>query len=193
MGRASGIQHTFNGGEISPLMLGRQDLEQYAKSLYTCYNSLPLVHGGWTRRPGTLFLWYARDSGASAVRLLPFKYSLTQAYLLEFGVGYIRFFADHGILTEISSAATGVVTYTGTDPSNGDRVIVQGVVGMTQVNNCEFVVTNVNAGANTFELYDISGSAVDTTGYDAYVSDGTAAVIIEVTTSFTENDLADIR
>ncbi|MGA7615867.1 MAG: hypothetical protein WBX15_11885, partial [Thermoanaerobaculia bacterium] len=201
MGRASSIQHTFNAGEFSPLMLGRQDIDQYAKAMYTCFNSLPFAQGGWTRRPGTEFLWPTKYSGTKTSRLIPFQYSLTQAYILEFGYQYIRFFPNHSILTataqditDITQASPAVVTYSGSDTyANGDRVIIQSVVGMTQVNNLEFIVANVDTGANTFELTDIGGTDVDSTGYDAYASGGTIAEIVEVTTAFAESDLVDIR
>ena len=65
----------------------------------------------------------------------------------------------------VTKADPGVVTYTGTDPSNGDYVLCTSAVGMTQLNNRVFRVANVNAGANTFEL-----EGEDTTGYDTMVS-----------------------
>lgn len=65
----------------------------------------------------------------------------------------------------VTKATTGVVTYTGTDPSNGDYVLCTSAVGMTQINNRVFRVANVNAGSNTFEL-----EGEDTTGYDTMVS-----------------------
>ena len=65
----------------------------------------------------------------------------------------------------VTKASPGVVTYTGTDPSNGDYVLCTSSVGMTQLNNRVFRVANVNGGANTFELED-----EDTSLYDTMVS-----------------------
>lgn len=74
-------------------------------------------------------------------------------------------------ITGITQANPGVVTYSGADNiANGDLVYIYGVVGMTQVNGLLFTVANLNAGANTFEL-----SGVNTTGYTAYSSGGTAS------------------
>jgi hypothetical protein len=200
MGRASTIQNAMNGGELSPLMLGRQDVSKYGSSLLTCLNGIPLAQGAWTRRPGTLFLTQARHHDKVA-RLFPFQFSVTQTYMLEFGAAYIRFFTGNGILTKtaqnvttISKANPAVLTYNGADSyANGERVFVSGVVGMTQVNNREFVVTNVDTGANTFELYDSNGAAVDSSGYGTYSSGGTVGEILEITTSFTEADIPSIR
>lgn len=203
MARESVIQSSFNGGEMSPLMLARVDLEKRKNGLYTCFNAVPMVQGGWTRRPGSLFLKEVKFSNRDT-RLLAFQYSVDQNYILEFGHQYIRFFTNHGILTQTAQAITAitkanpaVATYTGADTyANGDRVFISGVVGMTQVNNREFIVANVNAGANTFELQEwITGAAanVNSTAYDTYVSGGTVAEIFQVTTTFAEADLAEIR
>lgn len=200
MARASETQHSFNAGELSSLMLGRQDITKYGSGLFTCLNAIPLTQGAWVRRPGTAFLHQTKFN-SKASRVIPFQYSITQTYILEFGEQYIRFFTDHGILTQtaqnitgISNAAVAVLTYNGADTyANNDRVYVSGVVGMTQVNNREFVVTNVNTGANTFELYDTDGAAVNSTGYGTWTSAGAVAEIFQVTTAFVEADLAQIR
>ena len=200
MARASLIQNTVNAGELSTLLLGRQDIAKYISGLRVCLNAIPLTQGAWTRRPGTVFLNQTRHHDKVS-RLLPFQYSVTQTYVLEIGEFYIRFYTDHGILASASNSISGitkatpaVLTYTGTDNfSNGDRVYISGVVGMTQVNGREFVVTNVDTAANTFQLYDSSGSAVDSIGYTTYSSGGTVSKILEVTTLFQEADIADVR
>jgi hypothetical protein len=56
------------------------------------------------------------------------------------------------------------VTYTGTDPTAGDRIYITGANNVTNVNNTSFLVTNVNTGANTFDLQDMTGAAYTTTG-----------------------------
>jgi hypothetical protein len=198
--RASDAQHAFNAGEFSSLLLGRQDVKKYASALFVCLNAIPLTQGAWTRRPGTAFLQQCRHHDKAA-RVIPFQYSITQTYVLEFGEAYIRFFTNHGVLTKtaqnitaISKANPAVLTYSGTDSyANGERVYVTGVVGMTQVNNREFKVANVNAGANTFELQDSGSSNVNSLAYDTYSSGGSVAEILEVTTAFAETDLAQIR
>ena len=200
MGRASLIQNSFNGGELSSLLLGRQDLDKYAAGLFVCLNAIPLTQGAWTRRPGTKYLQQCKHHGKVA-RLFPFQYSITQTYMLEFGEQYIRFFADNAPVTMATQAITGitkanpaVLTYSGTDTyANGDRVYVTGVVGMTQVNGREFKVANVDTGANTFELQDSDGNNVDSSAYDTYSSAGTVGEILELTTAFTEAELPRVR
>ena len=203
MGRESLIQSSFNAGELSPLLLARTDIAKRANGLYTCLNWVPLVQGAITRRSGTAFLKEVKLSD-KLTRIFPFQFSTTQTYVLEFGVSYIRFFTSGGILTATGQAITAatkanpcVVTYTGTDTyANNDRVYVVDVVGMTQLNNREFIVANVDTGANTFELQEyIAGVAtnVNSTAYGTYASAGTINEVFEIATTFAEADLAEIR
>lgn len=68
-------------------------------------------------------------------------------------------------ITNISKAATGVVSYSGAvDPSNGDYIVMT-VNGMNEVHDRIFRVANVNGAANTLEL-----EGEDTTAYQTFVS-----------------------
>lgn len=190
MPKASPIQTNMTGGEVSPKLYGRVDTAKYQNGMKTIENFIVMPHGGARKRPGTKFVHTTKDNGAA--RLVPFVYNADQAYMLEFGNLYIRFFTNGGILTEtaqaitgISNASTAVVTYSGVDNyANGDRVIISGVVGMTEVNGREFTVANVNNGANTFELSGINSSA-----YGTWSSGGTVAEIIEVVTTYATSEL----
>ena len=65
-----------------------------------------------------------------------------------------------------------VLTATGHSFSNGNRVKISGLGGMTELNGQIYTVAN--AGANDFELNDDNGGNIDSTGYGAYASTGTA-------------------
>lgn len=93
MTKVSPIQSNFNGGEISPLLYGRPDIDKYATGLKTCKNFVPLVQGPVERRPGSMFVAEVKDSSKST-RVVRFEFSTTQAYILEFGDLYIRFYKD---------------------------------------------------------------------------------------------------
>jgi hypothetical protein len=95
MAKASPIQKNFNAGEFSPLMYGRVDNDRYVNALQTCLNMVPLVQGGITRRGGTYYVAEVKTS-SNFTRLIPFQFSVTQAYQLEFGNQYIRFYKNHG-------------------------------------------------------------------------------------------------
>ena len=83
----------FNVGEISDLMGGRVDTEEYKGACKVLKNFIPSVQGPATRRGGTRFVAETKNGSAKS-RLFAFQFSATQAYLLEFGDGYVRFFAD---------------------------------------------------------------------------------------------------
>jgi ubiquitin-activating enzyme E1-like protein len=202
MPAAAPIKNNFNSGELSPLMLGRVDFERYATGLRICKNQIPLLQGPVTRRPGTYTCDEVKDS-TKATRAVRFKYSTISAFVLEVGDQYIRFKKNRApvydltlVITGITQAAVGVVTYTtitGTDPANGDHVDVSGVVGMTQVNGRRFKVSNVNAGANTFELQTVTGVNVATSSFTAYSSAGTAKRVYTLTTTYLEADLFQLQ
>lgn len=95
MPRLSIIQTNCTAGELSPRLLGRVDVARYANALKTCENAYPLVHGGARRRPGTRYVAEVKNSSKS-VRLIPFTFNRDQAFILEFGDQYIRFYTAGG-------------------------------------------------------------------------------------------------
>jgi hypothetical protein len=86
-------------------------------------------------------------------------------------------------ISGITKASPGVVTYTGTDPSNGDYVKLS-VQGMNQVDGRVFRVANVNAGSNTFEL-----ESENTTAFNTF-SSGTCQVLTFGTSLSTATSLS---
>jgi hypothetical protein len=191
MARVSTIVTNFQAGELSPRLEGRIDLQKYNSGAQKLENMLVFPQGGITRRPGTKYAGSSKDGGK--VRLIPFEYSDEQAYVLEFGANYIRYFKDGGILTEATESISGatqanpvVLTITGTTLSNGDRIFVKDVAGMVELNNREFTVANKTT--NTIELSGING-----TGFTAYTSGGTAGKIVEDTTTYTEAQVFELN
>jgi hypothetical protein len=185
----------FNGGEVGSLMSGRTDFEKYASSAFRMRRFIPTAQGPAKRCPGTKYVLQARYPD-KRVWLQKFEFAFDQAYVIEFGDLYCRFYTDRGVVLEdpidisnITNASPGVLTYVGADPSNGDWMYITGVVGMTQVNGRYVKVTNVNVAAKTFELYDIDGGVVDTTSYTAYGGNGDAARVYTITSPYSEEDL----
>ena len=97
--RAHPIIASFNGGELSPLMGGRPDTEKYQAGLSLCENFIPRVQGALVRRGGTRFVAEVKDSAARPW-LVRFEYSVHDAFVLEFGDHYIRFFRAHGVFED---------------------------------------------------------------------------------------------
>ena len=87
--------NSFVSGEFSPRMDGRVDFDKYFSATKTLQNFLVSPQGAATRRVGTKYIAEVKDS-TKKTRLIPFEFSTTQTYILEFGDQYIRFFKDKG-------------------------------------------------------------------------------------------------
>jgi hypothetical protein len=88
---------SFTKGELSPRLKGRTDYAGYFNGCETLLNMVVLLQGGATRRPGTLFSDYTKnqtDDQPGMAKLIPFQFSVTQAYMLEFGNLYMRVFRN---------------------------------------------------------------------------------------------------
>ena len=93
----------FTGGELSPRLDGRNDLAKYPTGCKTLENMIVFPHGSAARRSGTQFVAEVKDS-SKETRLIPFEFSTTQTYILEFGNQYIRFYKDDGQILSSGSA-----------------------------------------------------------------------------------------
>ena len=197
MATARILKQSFAGGEITPELYGRVELPKFQSGVAQCKNFIVLPHGPLANRPGFKYINQAKDSTRN-VRLIPFSYSTTQTYALEFGHNYIRIHTNGGTLLEtgktitaISKANPGVVTSAAHGFSNGDWVYISGVTGMTQVNGRYYQVSGVTT--NTFNLTDTNGANVNTTNFSTYISGGTAARVYTITTPYDTADLFDIH
>jgi len=97
MPKVTPLLNAFNAGEWSPKLKGRSDLEKYSKACETMENFYPFRHGGASRRPGSYYIGAVKTAGKKT-RLIPFEFSTTQAYVLEFSDQYIRIIKDHGLV-----------------------------------------------------------------------------------------------
>jgi len=187
------LQNNFTAGELSPRLFLRSDLAKYANGLSSCENMIPQPHGGLTRRTGTAFAAPAVSDDTES-RLLPFVFSqdVNQSYALEFGDNVIRIFKDDGqvrfsglSVSGITNANPALVTIPAHGYSNGDTVYIDGVEGMTEINNKWYEIANTTA--NTFELV-----GVDSTTFGAYTSGGTSEKVVEVVSPYSASELAQI-
>ena len=197
MAKVSAIQNNFNGGEISSLLYGRPEIDRYKTGLQTCLNFIPLVQGPVERRPGSVFMKEVKDSSA-ITRIVRFEFSITQAYILEFGNLYCRFYKDNGVILSATSAISGatkanpvVVTDSSHGYSNGAEIFIKDIVGMTELNDKFFKVAGKTT--NTYQLTDINDAAINSTGFTTYSSAGTSAQVIELVTTYTTADLFQLK
>lgn len=109
------VTTNFTGGEFTPLLAGRVDIDKYNSSAKELRNVVVLKQGGATIRPPLSFLGRAKPV-ANPHRLIPFVYSREDAFQLEVGEFYIRFRravdgsaieASPGVPYEIATPFTG--------------------------------------------------------------------------------------
>lgn len=188
---------SFATGELSPLMYGRVDFAKFSSGLRTLLNYVIRPHGPVFRRPGTHFVAEVKDS-SKFTRLLRFEYSTQQAYQIEAGDLYFRFYKDGGrinlgnnkVITNVADNGSGAirVTCVGHGLATGNGVDISGVVG---TGGLDLVVNRgwpqiTVIGANDFDLV---GSAF----VGAYTSGGVANGVVEVVTPYAAADLPALK
>jgi hypothetical protein len=93
MPRVTLLQTNLTAGELSPRVHGRVDIDRYPNGAKRIENAIVSVQGGARRRPGLRFRAGTKDNTRRS-RMIPFIFSRTQAYGLEFGHNYMRVFRD---------------------------------------------------------------------------------------------------
>ena len=88
------ILTTFMGGEISGKLAGSTGIAKYYQSCSVLENYLLMVPSGAERRPGSYYTATSKTA-SKKIRLIPFEYSTSINYILEFGDQYIRVYKDH--------------------------------------------------------------------------------------------------
>ena len=165
-------QTSFTGGEWSPSMYGRYDIDQYHSANRTIKNFIPLAHGGVINRGGTYYIDEVINGGAAGyVRLIPFQYSKTQAYVLEFTHNAMRVIKDGAYVMDASVSITSTtssnpvsVQATAHGLSSNDYVYISGVSGMTEINGRMFQITVTDANNFTLDNEDGTGYSAGTGG-----------------------------
>jgi hypothetical protein len=180
MPRANPLQPALNAGEFSPRMEARVDFAKYANAAATVKNMIPLAQGGLSRRPGTRFVAKTKDPDAKA-RLLRFEFSTEQAYAIEAGNAYFRFYRNLGRISVAAtdggigngdftsdiggwdnrSTGSGSIAH---DATNGRLNLVPGGTGGTDIGWAEQDVT-ITAGDETKEhvlIFRVLGAPGDT-------------------------------
>ena len=197
MARVAAQLTNFTGGELSPRLDGRNDLTKYSSGCKTLENFIVYPHGAAARRSGSTFVAEVADSDNKS-RLIPFEFSTTQTYMLEFSNLKIRVYKDDGSVLEsdktisaITKANPGVITCSSHGYLTGDEIVITSIVGMTELNNKRFLVVKIDG--NTFSLKNKDGVAINTTNFTTYSSAGTMNKVFEIATPYTTAQLFDIK
>ena len=198
MSKTTPILTNFTAGELSPQLEGRVDVARYENAVSTLENFLVAQYGGADRRPGSVFVAPAKYPD-KVCRTVPFQFSTIQDYILELGEGYIRFYRENAAITEVAKVITAatnanplVLTITGHGYSTGNELIINDMVGMTELNGKRFRVTTV-VDPNNIEVEDLDGNVIDSTLYGVYISGGESAEVVEISTPYIESQLLELQ
>jgi len=95
------------------------------------------------------------------------------------------FFVDSGLsydapltISAITKANPGVITATSHGFSNGDKILLSDILGMSQLNGESVLAANVTT--HTFEITNLAGTNLDTSSYSTYVSGGEARKFVSI-------------
>lgn len=117
MPKVTTVQTRFTAGEWSDRMLGNTDLPTYNQAAQALENVIVLPQGGARRRDGLRYIAPAKFALKQA-RLIPFVFSDTDAYVLEVGDTYVRFYkntarlgAPYEVATSFTEAMLDALDY----------------------------------------------------------------------------------
>jgi hypothetical protein len=190
MPRAAPLLASFNSGELSPNIDGRPDIAKYGSGAKTLENFIPIVQGPAKRRAGTRFVAEVKDSSARTW-LMRFEFNTQQAYVLEFGNQYIRFYSQHGHVQSSGSPYEISSPWTSADLTNSD-----GTFGLrfTESNDVVYIchpnyaprklsrVANTNWTLSTLQSTNGPFKIINTTATTVYASAQTGSVTVTAST-----------
>ncbi len=99
---------SFTGGQFGPLMEARADFLKYNTGSRLIENMLVNVQGPVLKRPGTKYIATAKTG---KVRLLPFEISTDDAYIIEVGNVYMRFYRNGGQILDVGTPVEIVTVF----------------------------------------------------------------------------------
>lgn len=157
MARATPIYTAFVSGEVSPFIKGRTDVAQYYNSCETLENILIRPYGPVINTPGTRFIAEVKDS-SKATRLLRFVFNRSDAFIIELGEGYFRFYTDQGQVESAPSTPYELAnTYTESELFEIQYSQVNDVIYLTHKDHPPRKLTRLAADSWTLTDIDFLG------------------------------------
>lgn len=150
MPRIVSLQNAFVGGEISPRLFGRSDIQKYRIAARSLENWILTPQGTLVRRSGTRYV--APAKGLDSARLIPFIFSDQQAYVIELCHCTARFYRNEGQLVHATlsgiraaqdvNVGTDEITSVGHGYGHGD--------GPVRISTDDTLPTGLVAGTNYY-------------------------------------------
>lgn len=201
------IKTSFAGGELSPSLSGRVEIDKYRVGAAVMRNFYVDPQGGASTRPGTSHVGMCKlYAGNPKPCLIPFIFNSDQSYMLEFHSNKMRVIYRGAyvleaakIITAVTKGATTTVTANAHGLSVGDFCVINGVIGLNRPNGISGINTRTfyvgAATANTVTLYEFGRIGVGdyvpvvSSSWSSYVSGGTLQRVYEVASPYAGADL----
>mgnify|MGYP003145733918 FL=1 len=195
--RAVPVITNFTAGELSPRLAGRIDLDRYQNGVETLENFKVFTHGGIIKRSGTGYIAGIKTqtgSNSGAV-LVPFIFSKTQAYVLEFGHNYFRIFKDEGQVSSGGSVVEITSNCDWTAAQVADLRFAQSAdilyvvhpdlhpVKITRSSHTAWTVTDIPWGADTTNYFEPPWSTLNTSATTLTPSGTSGSITITASAS----------
>lgn len=143
MAKSRFIQSSFVSGELSPLLKGRTDINQYYQAVETADNVVIVPQGGMKRRPGTEFI------AATTRALVAHSYTGTMP--------------NGGTASTISGNDTTTTSTTTAIGTTNNYVVIHADRGASNVAETEFVdIRRISLSSGTSDEFKVQYSADDT-------------------------------
>lgn len=161
------LKPSFAGGELTPALYGRTDLQKYDVGAAKIENAIVLRYGGVSRRPG--FRYVAKTLNNNIGKLVPFRYNTEQNYVLEFTAGRIRFFANGGIIVSGGVPVEVITPYTDEELKTLKYTQSADVLFLVQPDHPPAMLTRTGATSWNYQPMDISLGPFDDANSDTDV------------------------
>ena len=149
------LKPSFAGGELTPALYGRTDLQKYDVGAAVLQNAVVLRYGGVTRRPGFRFI--TNTAANKKARLIPFSYNTEQNYVLEFTAGKIRIFTQGGIVVSGGNPVEVATPYTEAELPQIKYTQSADVLFLVHPNRPPATLTRYSATSWTYATMNITG------------------------------------
>ncbi len=197
------IKTSFAGGEYTPSLHSRVDLQRYSTGAKKLHNFIVHATGGISNAPGTYHVSEGKYDNKK-IRLIRFLFSTLQKYVLEFGEYYIRFKKDGAVILKYSTWVTSTAYAVGDYIKNSTTYYYCAIAHTSGTFATDLAAGKWTATSWTTSTGYVAGDYIVHTGVMYYCklahTSGTfltdlnaekwiAQTIYEVPTPYTEDDL----
>ena len=179
-------QSSFTAGEVDPALWGRKDQGIYSSGLRRAVNMVVHEGGGIYNREGFRFVGRIKDEEVGA-RLLHFRFTSGDEYIIEAGVQYFRFWRDNAAVLagnpfNIEGVTKGADTVVTLEAGHGlteaddleTQFYIQDCVGIPEINERMFSIKAISTNDVTLGDPSYPTVAVDSSEWTgAWTSGGT--------------------